>query len=439
MTLVPRAESTSVDSGAPADRRPGRPRRADRPLPPHPLRRQARLPGQHPAPLRRAQSVTTVEYVAQNGKKLTQKVTTKTACGEAKTQDEGAATTSARSGGDAGSRSETVRSALTYANVIATIALFLCARRRRRSRRPARQELGRLTPAEGEGGDHRQDRQQRGQRRQGRQRLADRRRHQPRRPRHRPHRDHRRHRRQRQHGRRPRRRLPGGHDPDPRHSASTPPPTRSSPTSEAAADACAAKGGYLPTPLELYSTRAVLNLGTGVGQRTHSTPTPTTQRSTPARTTRRSSSTAPGRITEQSAIDRRRSTSASTRSFARRMMRTIGTEARRSAAALGSRARGRAGARRPSGRSTQVEGNLHVSFNGSISPSKLPRTARRRSGCRWAARSRPPTDRRRRNSNRSSSKSTATGSCRPRACRPARWQAATRSPPAARRGPAAMR
>jgi len=32
-----------------------------------------------------------------------------------------------------------------------------------------------------------------------------------------------------------------------------------------AADACAAKGGYLPTPMELYSVRGVLNLGTGVG------------------------------------------------------------------------------------------------------------------------------------------------------------------------------
>lgn len=32
-----------------------------------------------------------------------------------------------------------------------------------------------------------------------------------------------------------------------------------------AADGCAAKGGYLPGPLELYSTRGILNLGTGVG------------------------------------------------------------------------------------------------------------------------------------------------------------------------------
>ncbi len=37
------------------------------------------------------------------------------------------------------------------------------------------------------------------------------------------------------------------------------------PTLKAAADACAAKGGYLPTPLELYSVRGVINLGTGIG------------------------------------------------------------------------------------------------------------------------------------------------------------------------------
>jgi hypothetical protein len=34
---------------------------------------------------------------------------------------------------------------------------------------------------------------------------------------------------------------------------------------KAAADACAAKGGSLPTPLQLYSVRQTLNLGTGVG------------------------------------------------------------------------------------------------------------------------------------------------------------------------------
>lgn len=33
-----------------------------------------------------------------------------------------------------------------------------------------------------------------------------------------------------------------------------------------AADACANKGGYLPTPMELFSVRNVINLGTGVGK-----------------------------------------------------------------------------------------------------------------------------------------------------------------------------
>jgi hypothetical protein len=33
---------------------------------------------------------------------------------------------------------------------------------------------------------------------------------------------------------------------------------------KAAANSCAAKGGYLPTPMELYSVRTVINLGTGV-------------------------------------------------------------------------------------------------------------------------------------------------------------------------------
>jgi len=32
-----------------------------------------------------------------------------------------------------------------------------------------------------------------------------------------------------------------------------------------AADSCAAKGGFLPTAMELYSVRGVINLGTGVG------------------------------------------------------------------------------------------------------------------------------------------------------------------------------
>jgi hypothetical protein len=37
------------------------------------------------------------------------------------------------------------------------------------------------------------------------------------------------------------------------------------PNLKAAAEACAAKGGYLPSPMQLYSTKAVLNLGDGVG------------------------------------------------------------------------------------------------------------------------------------------------------------------------------
>jgi hypothetical protein len=32
-----------------------------------------------------------------------------------------------------------------------------------------------------------------------------------------------------------------------------------------AADACAAKGGWLPSPMDLYAVREILNLGTGVG------------------------------------------------------------------------------------------------------------------------------------------------------------------------------
>lgn len=37
------------------------------------------------------------------------------------------------------------------------------------------------------------------------------------------------------------------------------------PSLTAAADTCAAAGGYLPSPMELYSTRLQLNLGTGIG------------------------------------------------------------------------------------------------------------------------------------------------------------------------------
>ena len=62
------------------------------------------------------------------------------------------------------------------------------------------------------------------------------------------------------------------------HSAACPPATTlirgtcfdSSPnavisTLTEAVDACAQKGGYLPGPMELYSVRGVINLGTGIG------------------------------------------------------------------------------------------------------------------------------------------------------------------------------
>ena len=53
VTVMPEAESTSVNGGELKTVDPGRPRRPDRPLPPHPLRRHAGLPRKHPEPLRR--------------------------------------------------------------------------------------------------------------------------------------------------------------------------------------------------------------------------------------------------------------------------------------------------------------------------------------------------------------------------------------------------
>jgi hypothetical protein len=38
---------------------------------------------------------------------------------------------------------------------------------------------------------------------------------------------------------------------------------------EEAAESCAEKGGYLPAPMQLFSARGVLNLGTGVGNEQH--------------------------------------------------------------------------------------------------------------------------------------------------------------------------
>ncbi len=42
-------------------------------------------------------------------------------------------------------------------------------------------------------------------------------------------------------------------------------PNAPAPNLKAAADSCAAKGGFLPSVMALYSTRQVLNLGTGAG------------------------------------------------------------------------------------------------------------------------------------------------------------------------------
>ena len=41
------------------------------------------------------------------------------------------------------------------------------------------------------------------------------------------------------------------------------------PNLEAAAEDCAAKGGFLPTPMELYSTQGTLHLGSGLGASQH--------------------------------------------------------------------------------------------------------------------------------------------------------------------------
>jgi hypothetical protein len=42
-------------------------------------------------------------------------------------------------------------------------------------------------------------------------------------------------------------------------------PNAAAPNLKAAADACAAKGGYLPSVMTLFTTRQILNLGTGSG------------------------------------------------------------------------------------------------------------------------------------------------------------------------------
>ena len=57
------------------------------------------------------------------------------------------------------------------------------------------------------------------------------------------------------------------------------------PSVTAAADACAAKGGYLPTPLELYSTRGS-STSAPASATTTSSPTPTTPKAAAPATTR---------------------------------------------------------------------------------------------------------------------------------------------------------
>ena len=79
VTVMPEGESKTVNGGELKTDDPDRPRRADRPLPPHPLRRQAGLSGEHPEPLR-APIVSSVQLNGQNGKTLTQQVKAKTAC-----------------------------------------------------------------------------------------------------------------------------------------------------------------------------------------------------------------------------------------------------------------------------------------------------------------------------------------------------------------------
>ena len=67
---------------APADDGPGRPRRADRPLPPDRLRRQDGLPGQHPRPLRRTRRSSRSTTPPRTARPARETVKVKTACGK---------------------------------------------------------------------------------------------------------------------------------------------------------------------------------------------------------------------------------------------------------------------------------------------------------------------------------------------------------------------
>ena len=160
--------------------------------------------------------VSTVEFNAQNGKKLTQQVKTKTACKAKKKKQSATApsaaiaartedrprTCSVKSHGASGAESggfcrctaiagliemmRKLKDKLTYANVMASVAVFIAlgGLRLRGAASPPQQR--RHPPAEGRLGHHRQDRKRRDHRRQGRRTLAHRPGHQPPRPRHRP-------------------------------------------------------------------------------------------------------------------------------------------------------------------------------------------------------------------------------------------------------------
>ncbi len=80
VTVMPQGESTTVSGGRLQNVDPGDPRRPDRPLPPHPLRRRAGLPRKHRKPLRGKPGGRRVSSNGQNGKSITQQVKAKTAC-----------------------------------------------------------------------------------------------------------------------------------------------------------------------------------------------------------------------------------------------------------------------------------------------------------------------------------------------------------------------
>src|SRR5262245_33219606 len=66
------------------------------------------------------------------------------------------------------------------------------------------------------------------------------------------------------------------------------------PNLQAAVKGRAAKGGYLPSPMELFSVKGAINLGSGVGTPTNASPTTSTPKTLTVATTR-SWSTVPAR------------------------------------------------------------------------------------------------------------------------------------------------